>query len=86
MPGDCLRAILFIFYLACALADHSYNNSSIQAPQECKNNTPLTVQLKYTDDITYNSTSYKMISQSKYSIRKTNKLQPQSEQNPDRRI
>ena len=51
MQGDCLSAILFIFYLACALADHSHTITSIQPPQENQNNATFTVQQKYADEL-----------------------------------
>ena len=65
MQGDCLSAILFIFYLAHALTDHSHTITSFQPPQENQSNATFTVQPKYADDITYASTSYNVISHTK---------------------
>ena len=50
MQGDCLSAILLIFYLTHALADHSHSITSIQPPQENQDNATFTVQPKYADD------------------------------------
>jgi exonuclease III len=63
MQGDCLSAILFIFYLARALSKDNQTTNNIQTPQE--NTTTFTVQPKYADDITYASTSYNVISYTK---------------------
>ena len=65
MQGDCLSAILFIFYLAHALAGHGHSITSNQPLQENQNNATFTVQPKYADDITYASTSYTVINHTK---------------------
>ena len=68
MHGDCLSAILFIFYLARVLADHSHTITSIQRPQEHQNNATFTIRPKYADDITYASASYNVISHTKVTV------------------
>ena len=47
--GDCLSAVLFIFYLACALKDEP----GVQAPQDLQ----AFLDLFYADDLTYVSRS-----------------------------
>ena len=51
MLVDCLRVILFMFCLTCALlADKCYATISIQTSQKYQNNAPFTVQPNYPDE------------------------------------
>ena len=60
MQGDCLSAILFIFYLGCCLATENEEiDKSI-----------LLIKPKYADDITYASTNQQIISQLEENIPK----------------
>ena len=60
MQGDCLSAILFIFYLGCCLAiENEEIDKSI-----------LLIKPKYADDITYASTNQQTISQLEENIPK----------------
>ena len=51
MQGDCLSAILLIFYLAIALRKEKLNNT------DENNNNHFQIEPKYADDITYASTN-----------------------------
>ena len=84
MQGDCLSAILFIFYLARALDEHGHSITSNQTLQEYQNNATFTVQPKYADDITYASTSYTVINHTTVTVpEKLNKIQPPSKRNQE---
>ena len=57
MQGDCLSAILFIFYLACALEDKNSSTTN-----------DILFKPKYADDITYASTNKELINNIKIEI------------------
>jgi hypothetical protein len=74
MQGDCLSAILFIFYLAQALTvqernDHNYAIESMsQVKWKHTEGENFTISPKYADDITYATTSENIIKTIKESV------------------
>ena len=76
MQGDCLSAVLFIFYLAQALAErnsieaeHNYaQHMDKQHPNATPMKSTVTIEPKYADDITYASTSKPYIDNIKETI------------------
>ena len=76
MQGDCLSAILFIFYLSMALtpeerSDHSYhieNFASVKWKSYIKEENLFTISPKYADDTTWASTDVKVIDMIKETV------------------